>query len=59
MAQSIECLALDFLSGHDLRVLGSDPEGTLHLTGHLLEDSLPLLLLPPLRCSLSFKMNAS
>ena len=41
----VECLPLDFSSGHDLRVLGSSSMWGSVLRGHLLEDSLPLLLL--------------
>ena len=48
MAQSVKRPTLDFGSGHDFRVTGSSPMMALPSVGNLLEDSLPLLLPPPL-----------
>ena len=54
MAQSVEWPALDFDSGHDLRVLRLSPELGFMLSWESAQDSFPLPL-PLLALSLSLK----
>ena len=56
MAQSVECPALDFGSGHDPRVMGSSPEsGSALKAWSLLGILSPLLCASPPLLSLSNK----
>ena len=59
MAQPVECPALDFSSGHDLRVEESSPTLGSALSMEPAWDSLPTLLCPstPLVHSLSNKFG--